>query len=56
MEKIDGKIGSLNPMNLIKSNESLNKYHQFGVILKRINYHKTIENENMVRFFKFFFK
>lgn len=56
MEKIDGKAGALNPVNLIKpSNTSFQKFHQFGVILKRINYQKKIEIENMVPNSKFLF-
>lgn len=51
MEKIDGKAGVLNPLNLAKQSSGFQKFHQFGVLSKRINYHKTIENENMVIFF-----
>ena len=53
MEKIDGKTGLLNPSNLAKQSSGFQKFHQFGVLSKRINYHKTIENENMVDFFFF---
>lgn len=51
MEKIDGKAGALNPRSMLKTNEEFQKYHQYGIISKRINYHKKIENENMVVFF-----
>ena len=53
MEKIDGKTGLLNPLNLGKQSSGFQKFHQFGVLSKRINYHKTVENENMVDFFFF---
>ena len=49
MEKIDGGKGFLNPTNLLKNNESFNNNQHFlGVLSKRMNYHKKIEEENMV--------